>query len=140
MKVPPWDCYTPSDKRAFADFIIDRLGELAEAEHGSPEYDDDVKHYIAMLRLEQAHEEARKAGISVPEPKKRRGAQRRDRNHEELLLESAIRGVKKMKPIFEKYCNKSNRMVEPYREDIAAEIWNLNKRQKSILKSYFNKK
>jgi hypothetical protein len=92
VKVPPWDCYTPSDKRAFIDFIIDRLGELAEVEHGSQEYDDDVRLYIAMLRLEQAHDEAREAGIAIPEMKRRRGAQRRDRNNEELLLESAIRG------------------------------------------------
>lgn len=135
MNLPPWECHTIEDQRAFAAFVMRRLDEMdmAEANASIPEGFSD--HMEAVTKKREVAELARQHGLEIAEPPRPRG-----RPHGDIdALACAIRDVRRMRDIFRRFWGKSNRYTRPTRTAIATEYWELSEEDADALERHFNK-
>lgn len=139
MKVPPWDCYTVEDRRAFEFFVMQKLDDAALTElHAAP--DGDVLEYMekmAAIAADKSDLMARAAAaeLDFKPPPPSRG--RKKKQFEGTPFECAVHDVKRMRSIFQKYWGKSNRLTNPMREEIAGRRWSLSDDEITALKKLF---
>lgn len=135
MKLPPWECHTVEDQRAFADFIMRRLDEMDMGGANASIPEGFLEHMEAVAKKNEVARLARQHGLEIAEPPRQRG-----RPHGDVdTLACAIRDVRRMREIFRRFWGKSNRYTRPTRTAIATEYWELSEEDADALERHFNK-
>ena len=135
MKLPPWNCKSPEDQWDFSQFVMLKLDEMDTAGVNAAIAEGVMEHMETEAAKAAVARMAREHGLEIKPSAARHGRPPGDIDD----LACAIRDVGRMRDIFRKYWNRSNRYTRPTRTEIAAQYWALSEAEVDALERHFNK-